>query len=69
LEDEEPSVSYRVDWVKGKGAGRKPNKGRPPKPNTSNMTAERAEHAIRHGRKVGRGKETFSAGEMLVENK
>ena len=31
LEDEELSVSYRVDWVKGKGAGRKPNKGRPPR--------------------------------------
>ncbi len=27
LEDEEPSVSIRVDSVKGKGAGRKPNKG------------------------------------------
>jgi hypothetical protein len=30
LEDEEPPESYRVDWVKGKGAGRKANKGRPP---------------------------------------
>ena len=47
LEDKEPSVSYRVDWVKGKGAGKKPNKGRPPKPNTSNMTAVESEHAIK----------------------
>jgi hypothetical protein len=30
LEDEEPPESYRVDWVKGKGAGRKANKGRSP---------------------------------------
>jgi hypothetical protein len=30
LEDEEPHESYHVDWVKGKGAGRKANKGRPP---------------------------------------
>ncbi len=30
LEDEEPLESYCVDWVKGKGAGRKANKGRPP---------------------------------------
>ena len=30
LEDEEPPESYCVDWVKGKGAGRKANKGRPP---------------------------------------
>ena len=47
LEDEELSVSYRVDWVKGKGAGRKPNKGRPPKPNTLNMTAAEAEETIK----------------------
>jgi hypothetical protein len=30
LEDEEPPEAYRVDWVKGKGAGRKASKGRPP---------------------------------------
>jgi hypothetical protein len=30
LEDEEPPESYCVDWVKGKGASRKANKGRPP---------------------------------------
>jgi hypothetical protein len=30
LGDEEPPESYRVDWVKGKVAGRKANKGRPP---------------------------------------
>jgi hypothetical protein len=30
LEDEEPPESYRVDWVKGKNAGRKVNKGHPP---------------------------------------
>jgi hypothetical protein len=30
LEDEEPPESYHVDWVKGKGAGRKANKGRTP---------------------------------------
>ena len=30
LEDEEPPESYHVDWVKGKGAGRKANNGRPP---------------------------------------
>ncbi len=30
LEDEELPESYCVDWVKGKGAGRKADKGRPP---------------------------------------
>ncbi len=30
LEDEEPPESCHVDWVKGKGAGRKAYKGRPP---------------------------------------
>ncbi len=47
LEDEEPPESYRVDWVKGKGAGRKANKGRPPQPDTTLMTADEAEEAIR----------------------
>jgi hypothetical protein len=46
LEDDEPSVSYRVDWVKGKGAGRKSIKGRPPKPNTTLMSADDGKDAI-----------------------
>jgi hypothetical protein len=46
LEDDEPSVSYRVDWVKGKGAGRKSIKGRPPKPDTTLMSADDAKDAI-----------------------
>jgi hypothetical protein len=29
MEDDEPSVSYRVDWVKGKGAGQQSIKGCP----------------------------------------
>jgi hypothetical protein len=40
LEDEEPPESYCVDWVKGKGAGRKANKGRLPRPDTTLMTAD-----------------------------
>ncbi len=46
LEDEEPPESYCVDWVKGKGAGRKANKGHPPQPDTTLMTADEAEEAI-----------------------
>ncbi len=46
LEDDEPSVSYCVDWVKGKGAGRKSIKGRPPKPGTTLMSADDAKDAI-----------------------
>ena len=46
LEDDEPSVSYHVDWVKGKGAGRKSIKGRPPKPNTTLMLAAEAKDAL-----------------------
>jgi hypothetical protein len=42
LEDDEPTVSYRVDWVKGKGAGRWSIKGRPPKPTTTLMSADEA---------------------------
>ena len=38
LEDDVPSQSFRVPWVRGKGAGRKANKGRPPCPDTANMT-------------------------------
>jgi hypothetical protein len=47
LEDEEPPESYCVDWAKGKGAGRKANKGRPPRPDTTLMTADEAEEATR----------------------
>jgi hypothetical protein len=47
LEDEEPPESYRVDWVKGKSAGRKANKGCPPRLDTTLMTADEAEEAIR----------------------
>ncbi len=46
VEDDEPSVSYRVDWVKGKGAGQKSFKGRPPKPDTTRMSADNAKDAI-----------------------
>ncbi len=46
LEDDEPSVSYRVDWVKGKGAGQKSIKGHPPKPDTTIMSADDAKDAI-----------------------
>jgi hypothetical protein len=46
LEDDEPTVSYRVDWVKGKGAGRKSIKGRPPKPDTTRMSAAEAKDTI-----------------------
>jgi hypothetical protein len=46
LEDDEPTVSYRVDWVKGKGAGQKSIKGRPPKPNTTLMLAAEAKDAL-----------------------
>ncbi len=47
MEDEEPPESYHVDWVKGKGAGRKANKGRPPRQDMTLMTADEAEEAIR----------------------
>ncbi len=46
LEDKEPPGSYCVDWVKGEGAGRKANKGCPPQPDTTLMTADEAEEAI-----------------------
>jgi hypothetical protein len=46
LEDDEPSVFYHVDWVKGKGAGQKSIKGRPPKPDTTLMTADEAKDVI-----------------------
>lgn len=46
LDDDEPAISYRVDWVKGKGAGRKPSKGRPPKPDTTNMNPQEAKEAL-----------------------
>jgi hypothetical protein len=46
LEDDEPSVSYGVDWVKGKVAGRKSIKGHPPKPDTTLMSADDAKDAI-----------------------
>jgi hypothetical protein len=46
LEDDEPTVSYRVDWVKGKGAGQKSIKGRPPKPDTTLMSSAEAKDAI-----------------------
>ncbi len=47
LEDEEPPESYCVDWVKGKGAGRKANKGCPTRPDTTLTTADETEEAIR----------------------
>ncbi len=47
LEDDVPSQSFRVPWVRGKGAGRKANKGRPPCPDTKNMTELEAEMAIK----------------------
>ena len=46
FEDDKPSVSYCVDWVKGKGAGQKSIKGRPPKPDTTLMSADDAKDAI-----------------------
>ena len=46
LEDDEPAVSYHVDWVKGKGAGRKSIQGRPPKPDTTLMLAADAKAAL-----------------------
>jgi hypothetical protein len=46
LEDDEPSVSYCVDRVKGKGAGQKFIKGHPPKPDTTLMSADEAKDAI-----------------------
>ncbi len=46
MADDKPSVSYRVDWVKGKGAGRKSIKGRLPKPDTTLMSAAEAKDAL-----------------------
>ncbi len=46
LEDDKISVSYRVDWVKRKGASRKAEMGWPPKPVTTNMNADDAKEAI-----------------------
>jgi hypothetical protein len=46
LEDDEPSVSYHVDWVKGKTAGQNSIKGRLPKPDTTLMSANEAKVAI-----------------------
>ena len=51
LEDDEPLVSYWVDWVKGKGAGQRSIKGRPPKPDTTLMSAAEAKNALDHWEK------------------
>jgi hypothetical protein len=51
LEDDEPTVSFCVDWVKGKSAGQRSIKGRPPKPDTSLMSADEAKDAIDHWEK------------------
>ncbi len=47
MEDDVPSQLFCVPWVCGQGAGRKPNKGRPPCPDTKNMTEKQAEMAIK----------------------
>ncbi len=47
LENDLPSQSFRVPWVRGQGAGTKRNKGRPPCPDTKNMTDKQAEMAIK----------------------
>jgi hypothetical protein len=39
-------LQYRVPSARGKGAGRKPNAGRPPKPDTKGMSEEDAEAAV-----------------------
>jgi hypothetical protein len=54
LEDDEPTVSYPVDWVKGKGAGQKSIKGWPLKPNTTLMSAAEAKDALDRWEKIGR---------------
>jgi hypothetical protein len=46
LENDEPSVSYRIDWVKGKGAGQNSIEGCPPKPDTTLMTEDEAKEAM-----------------------
>ena len=46
LEDDESTVSYCVNWVKGKGAGQKSIKGGPPKPDTTLMLAAEAKDAL-----------------------
>ena len=47
LEDDVPSHLFCVPCVHGQGAGRKPKKGRPPHPDTNNMTEKQAEMAIK----------------------
>jgi hypothetical protein len=42
LEDDEPSVSYCFDWLKGKGDGQKSIKGQPPTSDTTLMTEDEA---------------------------
>jgi hypothetical protein len=54
LEDDEPSVSYRVDWVKGKGAGRKSIKGRPPKQTPRLCQQMTQKMPLTDGKKIGR---------------
>jgi hypothetical protein len=66
LEDEEPPESYRVDWVKGKGAGRKASKGRPPQPDTTLITAQmRLRRQSVNGRKIRREIGTSCIGKIV----
>ena len=44
--DDDLLLQYRVPLARGKGAGRKPNAGRPPKPDTKGMSEEDAEAAV-----------------------
>ena len=44
--DDDLLLQYRVPSACGKGAGRKPNAGRPPKPDTKGMSEEDAEAAV-----------------------
>ena len=46
LEDDEPFISYHVDWVKEKGAVRKSIKGHPLKPDTTLMTEDETKKAM-----------------------
>jgi hypothetical protein len=54
LEDDKPSVSYRVDWVKGKGAGQKSIKGRPLNPTDHLCQQMMQKMQLTDGKKIGR---------------
>lgn len=59
-------MSFCADWVKGKGAGKKGNRGWPPKPDTSSMNAAEAKRLSVDGRKNGKRRATCKGAKVVM---